>query len=392
MPNSSSKSKTQKKPKAAKKTTSKKPKVEKIIDEKPAKKAKKAKKEKKAGVFKMAFLESYRKAREKMWARKRARVRLHQSFKRSYREDYIRKLSVPGLLHHAGDTFSILFKNWKLFLPLILFAVLFNVLLVGVMSENTYVQFQQALEETNTQIGGAEIGNFAKAGLLLISTVTTGGLSGGLGEAQMIFAVIIFLLIWLVTIYLLRFRLANKKVKLRDGFYNALTPLLSTFVVFAIAFIQMIPIFIVVFTYSAAVETGFLTTPFYALVYFIFAALLLLLSGYLLSSSLIALVAVSAPGLYPMTALKTASDIMAGRRIRFIIRLVFLLIVLALVWVVIMLPLITIDLWLKGIAEWLQGWPIVPIFLLIMTSFTFVYITAYLYLYYRRLLAYEDDK
>ena len=354
--------------------------------------ANKTKEKKMCGPFKAAFLESYKMAREKVWKQKRARVRLHQSFKRSYREDYARKLSVPGLLHHAGDTFVAIFKNWKLFLPLIIFAVVFNVVLVGLMSEDTYVQFQKILEDTNTSIAGGEIGNFAKAGLLLVSTVTTGGLTGGLGEAQTIFAVIIFLLIWLVTIYLLRLRLAGKRVKLRDGLYNAFSPLVSTFVIFLIAALQAIPIFLVVFLYSAAVQTDFLSTPFYALVFFIFALSMLTLSGYLLSSTLVALVAVTAPGLYPMTAMKTASDLMAGRRIRFLIRIIFLVLVLAVVWVVVMLPLMTIDLWLKGLIDWLNGVPFVPVLLLIMTCFTFIYVAAYLYLYYRRLLAYEDDK
>ena len=350
------------------------------------------KKEKKCGPFKAAFIENYKIAREKVWKQKRARVRLHQSFKRSYREDYVRKLSVPGLLHHAGDTFVAIFKNWKLFLPLIIFAVIFNVVLVGLMSEDTYVKFQEVLEDTNARIAGGEIGNFAKAGLLLVSTVTTGGLTGGLGEAQTIFAVIIFLLIWLVTIYLLRFRLAGKKVKLRDGLYNAFTPLISTFIVLLVAAIQAIPIFLTVFLYSTAVQTDFLSTPFYALVFFIFAGAMVTLSAYLLSSTFIALVAVTAPGLYPMTALQTASDLMAGRRIRFLIRLVFLILVLGVVWVVVMLPLMTIDLWLKGLIDWLNGVPFVPIMLLVMTCFTFIYIAAYLYLYYRRVLAYEDDK
>jgi len=342
--------------------------------------------------FRESFLTAYKAAREKMWKRKRARVRLHQSFKRSYREDYVRKLSVPGLLHHAGETFAVIFKNWKLFVPLMIFAVVFNVLFVGLMSEDTYVQFQKTLEETSEGLSVEGMGNFAKSGLLLVSTVTTGGLRGGLGEAQTIFAVVSFLLIWLVTIYLLRFRLAGKKVKLRDGFYNACTPLVSTFLVLMVAFIQALPLFVVIFTYSAAVQTDFLSTPFYALVYFIFAAAMLLLSGYLLSSTLMALVAVTAPGLYPVTALKTASDLMAGRRIRFVIRLVFLMVVLAVMWAVVMLPLMTIDLWLKGLADWLAGVPFVPVLLLMMTSFTFIYVAAYLYIYYRRVLDYEDDK
>ncbi len=342
--------------------------------------------------FKSAFLESFEKYREKIWKKKRARVRLHESFKRSYREDYARKLEIPGLLHHAVETAHILLKNWKLFLPLVIFAVFFNSVLVGLMSEESYVQFQDILNSKDSLIAFGKLNNVGKAGLLLISTVTSGGLTSGLSEVQIVFAVIIFLLIWLITIYLLRHLLAGKKVKLRDGFYNALTPLISTFVVFVVGALQSIPIFIFIVAYSAAVQTNFLSTPFYALIFFIFASLLLLLSAYLLSGTLIALVAVSAPGLYPLTALRTASDIMAGRRIRFIIRILYLIIFLAVIWVIIMLPIITIDLSLKAHVQFVEGWPIIPLFLQIMTCFSFVYITAYLYLYYRKVLAYEDDK
>jgi len=322
----------------------------------------------------------------------RKKVKLHKSFKRSYREDYVRELKVPGLLSHAIQSFQIIFKNWKLFLPLLLIMTVANIILVGLMSESTYVQFQSVLEETNENLADGKLGNFAKAGLLLVSTVTSGGLSSGLSESQQIFAVIIFLLIWLITIYLLRHILAGHKVKLKDGFYNALTPLISTFVVLVVAFVQAIPILLVIITYSAAVSTDFLSTPFYALIYFIFASLMLILSGYLLSSSLVALVAVTAPGLYPLAALRTASDLMASRRIRFIIRLLYLVFVLALTWVIIMMPIITLDLWLKSFVSWLEGWPVIPFFLLLMSCFSFIYISTYLYMFYRRMLDYEDDK
>lgn len=357
----------------------------------PKASSKRAKKIKRApGVFKTNFLASYRKARENIWAKKRARVRLHQSFKRSYREDYARKLDVPGLLSHAAESFSLIFKNWKLFLPLIAIAVVFNIVLVGIMSEATYVQFQTALEETNDKFLTGELGNFAKAGLLLVSTIATGGLSSSLSEVQIIFAVIIFLFTWLITIYLLRHILAKKPVKLRDGFYNALAPLISTFIIFFVAVLQFLPILAVIVAYSAAVQTDFLSNPFYALVFFIFAALMTTLSVYLLSSTLIALVAVTAPGLYPITALRTASDLMASRRVRFVVRLFFLVIVIAVVWSVVMLPIITLDLWLKTWVSWLEGWPVIPVCLLIMTCFSFVYMATYLYLYYRRVLANEN--
>lgn len=338
------------------------------------------------------FKDSFRATREKTWAklRKAERVRLHSSFKRSYREDYDRPLEVPGLLHHAVTTFRIIFKNWKIFLPLILLVVVANIILVGLMNEDTYVQLQDTLEESQENLENGNVGNVAKAGLLLVSTVTTGGLTQGMTEVQQVFAILLFLVTWLVTIYIVRHRLAGHKIKMRDGLYNALTPLISTFAVFIIVLIQLIPILIVIITYSVAVATDFLSTPFYALIYFIFAALLILLSAYLLSSTFLALIAVTAPGLYPMAAVHTAADLVAGRRIKLIIRMIYLVFVLALVWVIVMLPLILLDLWLKSMWEWLEGWPFVSFELLIMTVFTVVYFATYSYLFYRRMLDYDD--
>ena len=336
--------------------------------------------------FKQGFKQNFKKHKTKVWQRKNARFRPHKSFSRSYREDYVRSLPVPGLLHHTAGTFKMLFKHWKTFGLMLILAMVFNTVLVGIMSEDTYTQFQDTLSQTEEDLGVEGIGYFAKAGLLLVSTVTTGGLSQGTSEAQQIFVVIIFLLIWLATIFLVRHYLAGNKPKLRDALYNAFTPLISTFMIVAVIFIQLIPIFIVIITYSAAVTTNFLSTPFYALVYFIFAALLIVLSGYFLSSSLMALVAVSAPGLYPMTALRSASDLMQGRRIKFIIRIIYLLIALAIIWVVVLLPLTALDLWLKSFIDWLAGVPFIPICLLFMTCFTAIFITIYLYLFYRRML------
>ena len=160
------------------------------------------------------------------------KVNPHKSFRRSYREDYQRETNVPGIMYHIFATFKVIFKNWKLFVPLMIIAVVLDVVLIGLMSESTYVEFQKILDETSTQMAGGDIGNVAKAGLLLLSTVTTGGLSGESSELAIVFGVLIFLMIWLVTIFLLRHRLAGHQVKLRDGLYNAMTPLISTLVIF----------------------------------------------------------------------------------------------------------------------------------------------------------------
>lgn len=316
-------------------------------------------------------------------------IHLHKSFRRSYREDYLRPVETPGLLSHAMQTFKMIFKNWRLFLPFIAIMVASYILLVGLMNEEFYQKYQTAIDESSAEVGGKSLGNFARAGVLLVSTVMTGGLDVGMGDLAVFLMIFLFLTMWLVTIYLLRRLMAGSKIRLRDALYNALSPLISTIVVFTVIFVQCIPIMFVIISYSAALETGFLTTPFYALVYFLFAGSMLLLSGYLLSGSIMSLIAVTAPGLYPLRAIFAASDLAAGRRTRIVLRVLFLGVVLALIYLIVMMPIILLDLWFKSMG-WLANWPIVPFFLLVTTCFVFIYTTAYLYIYYRWLLDYKE--
>ncbi len=320
-------------------------------------------------------------------------LHLHKSFRRSYREDYVRKTSTPGLLSHTMGTFKIIFKHWKTFLPFIFLMTILYLVLVGLMDESIYQQFREAIEQNvaeNTTSG--KIGNFAKAGLLLIATISSGGLNTTKDDAQFFFMIILFLVIWLVTLYLLRYIYAGHKIKLRDALYNAMTPLISTLIMFFWIFVQLLPIMIVIIAYSAALSTDFLATPFYALVFFIFAAVMILLSCYLLTGSIMGLIAVTTPGMYPMHAFFAASDLVAGRRIRIVLRVIFLLIIVSLIYMIIMLPLIMLDFWLKSMWEWIASVPIIPYCMTATTCFAFVYTTVYFYRYYRWLLAYDEKQ
>ena len=344
--------------------------------EKPIKKTRKT--------FKQAFYEK----REKIWDKKRARLKLHHSFKRSYREDYQRELEAPGLVQHAMTTLKIIFRNWKLFLPLLLMIVFLNIAFVGLMSEETYKTFQDTLKESYSSLEEGEIGRVAEAGLLLVSTVTTGGLTRGMNEVQQVFFIIFVAITWLITIYFLRHLLAGNKPKFRDGVYNALAPLLSSLLIIALIFIHLIPVFVFVIVYSAAIQTGFLETPLYAFVFWLFSVLLLLLSSYLLPVSITSLVAVTVPGIYPMTAINATTDLMQGRRTKFIIRILFSLVFIGVMWVIVMMPIMWLDLFLKDSIEWwanLQA-PVASFFLQIMTTFSIIYFTSYIYLFYRRML------
>ena len=330
--------------------------------------------------------ESFYSTREKVWDKKRARLKLHHSFKRSYREDYVRPLKTPGLVAHAWMTLKVLFKNWKLFGGLLFIIVFLNMFFVGLMNENTYQTVQDSIDESSELLQYGELGRVAKSGLLLISTVATGGLTKGMSEVQQVFAFLFTAITILVVIYYLRHLLAGNKPSVRDGLYNALTPLISVMLVMVLLFVHLIPVFLFTILYSTAVATDFLSTPLYCFLFWLLGSLLILLSAYLVPVSLLSLVAVTVPGIYPMQAVHAVTDMIQGRRTKFIIRVLFSILFVAVIWVIIMLPLIWLDLVLKQNIDWLAGWPIVPFLLQIMTTFTVIYLTSYIYLYYRRML------
>ena len=255
-----------------------------------------------------------------------------RSFKRVERKELKRDLNVLVASEHLARSFQMIFKNWKLFLPLIVIAM----------------------------------------GVLLLTVGTTGFFK----ETAGVFYVVVFLMLWLTTIWLLRQIMAKHKIKLRDGLYNSMTPLIATFVVFVVVIIECIPIFLFIIAYAAAIETGFLTMPFYALLFWGFAGLMFLISGYLLSSSLIALLAVTTPGVYPFKALVMASELMRGRKLRFILRLLVLVLVLMVIFAVVVFPLSAMKVPME----------VLTVVVEVLGCFGVVYIATFLYIYYRSLL------
>lgn len=333
-------------------------------------------------------------AREKkQLIKKQDEVRLHRSFKRSYYEDYQRKTELPSLTSQASAAFKMFFKFWKIFLPLLLIFVGLYIFLIGAMSENTLADVRANVEQTNKDVADGKIGTVGKAGLTLLGIISTGGLTT-MNDAQIVIAVLLFTIIWLVTIYLARHLLAgHQEIKMRDGFYSALSPLVSTLVVGLIIFLEAVPIMLTIIVFQVALTTDFLSTPFYALLFFMFAALMTTLSLYLLSSSFFAIIVVSAPGLYPLTAVRMAKNLIMGRRLRFLIRVFYLVIIVALLYLLLLMPAIILDGALKSQFTWFaeSKIPFVAIIQLTITVFIFIYLSIYFYLFYRALLDYNDD-
>jgi len=314
--------------------------------------------------------------------------RTHRTFRRTRRRDYVRGLDLPG---YFSFTKYVVKTIWGYRKTLFLLAILYSVvtfLIVGIASQDLYSTISSTLNSTSGDLFSSALGQIGKSGLLFL-TATTGGISQTLSEAQQMYAAIIALLTWLTTVWLLRNLMAGHKVKVRDGLYSAGAPIVSTFLVALVFIVQLLPLALALIGYAAASASGLLAGGVEAMLFWFFALLLAVLSAYWVTSTFFALIIVTLPGMYPYQALKTASALIIGRRLRVLLRLVWMFVVTIFVWLIIMIPLILLDAWIKSIWSAVSGFPTIPLALLIMGAVTVIWISSYIYLLYRKVV--DDD-
>lgn len=314
--------------------------------------------------------------------------RPHRSFRHTRQRDYVRSLKLPGYWAFTNQVRWILWQHKYTFLFLIILYGILSALLVGLASQSTYSQLNDTLQESGGEFFQGNWGEIGKAGILL-ATGVVGSLNNAPTEAQRISGGILALMVWLTTVWLLRAIVAGRKPKLRDGIYNAGAPIVSSFLVSLALILQLLPLAIVAIGYGAAMASGLLNEGVEAMVFWVFALSLIALSLYWFTSTFIALVVVTLPGMYPMQALRTAGDLVVGRRVRILLRQLWLVGTLLVTWAVIMLPIILFDTWLKKAVPGIEWLPIVPVSLLIMASFSVVWAAAYTYVLYRKVV--DDD-
>jgi len=313
--------------------------------------------------------------------------RPHRSFRRTRRRDYARSLELPGYFAFTKYVTKTIFANWKTFSLLLLVASIFTFVLVGIGSQDIFNTLATTLSTTSGDFfsGWGKVG---EAGLLFLSSVS-GGLSQELTELQQALAVILVLFTWQTSVWLLRNMLAGHKVKLRDGLYSASAPMLATLIVAIVLLVQLLPFGLAIIGYSAAVSTGLLTGGVEAMMFWIAAGLLTVLSLYWITSTFFALIIVTLPGMYPFKAVKIAGDLVIGRRLRILSRLLWMSIVVSISWAIILIPIILINSWVNGMwaaANWV---PVVPVAILILSTATVIWVSSYVYLLYRKVVA--DD-
>lgn len=314
--------------------------------------------------------------------------RPHRSFRLTKKRDYAKHLSLPGYILFTKQVFDILWRNRKQFIALILIYALMIFLFVGLASQDVIDTIRSAVDTVGSDLPGGDFESIEKTGIIFL-TVVSGGLSLNLTDIQRLFAGFLLIISWLSCIWMLRNIVAGNKIKTRDAIYNSGAPIIPTIMVSALLIIQALPMALALIGYVAAKGTGLLDGGIEAMMFWVAATSLIVLSLYWMTSTFVSLVIITLPGMYPYEAIRIGSDLVVGRRLKILLRILWMMLLTAVGWVVVFMPLIIFDGWLKSTWDWYGLVPTIPIVLLLMSSFTIVWVSSYIYLFYRRIVS--DD-
>lgn len=160
---------------------------------------------------------------------------------------------------------------------------------------------------------------------------------------------ILLLIVSLALIWLLRQVVANKLATVRLAFYNGMYPLITFVLVLLVIGLQLLPAILGNAIFGLVVAGGLAVTVLEKWLWALFFGLLVLLSFYLISSSVFALYIVTLPNMTPLKALRSARELVLHRRLEVMRRLIGLPVILLAISLVVMLPLI---IYIPAVAEW----------------------------------------
>jgi len=276
---------------------------------------------------------------------------------------------LPSIRILIRKTLKLISSNYKpLFGILIVFIVLNLVLVRGFASPTSVSSIKDSL----TQLFGTET-----TGITLVGTVFSEFLSptdGSVSSTASVYRTLLFVIVSLTLIWVYRQSAAGKKVSTKNAFYGGMYPLIPFLLVFLVLILQLLPGYIGVFIYNTVSSGGIAASVAEKGLWISLMATLILLSVYMVSSSLFALYIVTLQDMSPMQALRSSRLLVFSRRLSVFRKLLIIPLVALLALILIVVPAIYFLPWL---ASWLY-------FTLSLASIIFLH--AYLFTLYKELL------
>lgn len=306
-----------------------------------------------------------------------SKKRPHRSFRKTANpRQKIGGQPLPSVWYLLVDSWRVLLQEKKLFINLGLIYSVVTFLVVGSISQLDLLGLKEVTQETFS----GQLDSLSTATALFTATIF-GTIATSRSDLQQFLSVLMGFLLWLAVVWTARMRLASKAMKLRDALYNCAGPLIPSFLIFLVIVLQLIPAAVGIFLITVAQATGLLQNGVEVMVFTVAAILLCFLSLYWVSASLMALIVVTLPNMYPWRALSTASQLVIGQRWALALRLVILGVLVFVGWAVVLYPTLLLEGWLRF--DWL---PLVPIVVQLLSAASLVYGSLYMYKMYRSML------
>lgn len=300
--------------------------------------------------------------------------RPHRSFRKT--KPPLTMPELATLPSNTVGTFKTIWKERRLLGVLVVVYMAVTYVFVGGIAQTDFVDLKNA----TLDVFGGKFNSAGTAFSLLTSTMS-GAFSGNMNELQQFLAVLIGIVFWLTLVWALRMRFADKAIKARDAMYNAGTPLVSYAVLLSFIVLQLAPGAIGVAVFTAGQAGSYFQGGVEVMSFAAAAFLLVCLSIYWLSGSLVSLVIVTLPQMYPWRALQIAGELAHYRRVRLLQHTLWLVISLFVIWAAVLLPALLLDAWLHF--DWL---PLIPLIVQLLGALTLVYASTYVYRLYRSML------
>ena len=314
------------------------------------------------------------------------RRRPHRSFKKTDTTTARRDLKLPSYWLFTKSVWKIIWNNKRFYLKFFLLFCVFSVALLGILNQDTYINFRDQLNKAEDN-GTANFG-LLKYATLAISAVTSSS-GASISDGQKVVGILMFIVGWLMLVWALRMILAGYRIRLRDALYSAGAPLMSTLAVFCVAILQLIPLAVCFIVYNALTNVGIINSGIAIenMAFWFVIVLTAVLTLYWWTSTFVALIITTTPPcMYPGEALRLAGDIVVGRRLKILLRLLYMLWPILIIWILVLIPATILDNTLQ--VNWL---PLIPLTVLLLTSLTIIWIATYIYLLYRRIVD-SDNK
>ena len=240
-------------------------------------------------------------------------------------------------------------RYWKLFFGITLIYGILSIILVKGFNISVGLNELKDIFNETAQDAAGKVTVGASLLIVLFESSSTTAVDGG-GVYQTIFLLVVSLaFIWaLRQVYALETKKALK-IRIRDAYYRGMSPLVPFVLVFLVIMIELIPFAIGSFLYSTVVANGIAVEAIEKVLWFLLFVSSIVLSAYLLISTLFALYIVALPDMTPMRALRSARGIVKYRRWVVVRKLLAFILLLLGCLAAVMIPLI---LFATAWAEW----------------------------------------